>query len=131
MFDLKTHVLIVDDMGTMRKIVKKACQEIGFTQFTEAADGAIAWEAISSAQVPIGIVISDWNMPNCTGLDLLKRIRSDSRFKALPLILVTAESESVQIVEAIKAGVTGYVVKPFSPETLATKLRDAHKKMVG
>src|SRR6478736_2362286 len=101
MFDVKTRVLVVDDMLTMRKLVSKVCKDIGFTDITEAADGAKAWEAIKSANPPIGLVISDWNMPNCTGLDLLKRVRGDSRLKRLPFILVTAESEKAQIVEAL------------------------------
>ena len=131
MFDLTTHILIADDMGTMRKLVKKACADLGFKQFTEAADGALAWEALNGANPPVGVIISDWNMPNCSGLDLLKRVRGDNRFKHIPVILVTAESESHQIIEAVKAGVSGYVVKPFTAATLATKLEDAHKKMAG
>ena len=85
MFDLKTRILVVDDMRTMRLIVSKACRSIGFTDITEAADGALAWQEISSAAVPFGLIISDWNMPNCSGLDLLKRVRGDKRFSHLPL----------------------------------------------
>jgi two-component system, chemotaxis family, chemotaxis protein CheY len=71
MFDLKTRVLIIDDMLTMRKIVEKAVREIGFTDITAAADGQKGWEALTAATPPIGLVISDWNMPNCSGVDLL------------------------------------------------------------
>lgn len=130
MFDLKTRVLIVDDMSTMRKIVTKVCKELGFTDFQEAADGAQAFEIISHSNPPIGLIISDWNMPNSTGLDLLKRVRADSRFKKLPFILVTAEAEQSQILEAVKAGVDQYVVKPFNQETLKGKLELAHKKFL-
>ena len=131
MFDLKTKVLIVDDMMTMRKLVTKACKEIGFTDFGEAADGTLAWEALNASKPPFGLIISDWNMPNCTGLDLLKRVRSDGRFKQLPFLLVTAEAEKTQIVEAVKAGVTNYVIKPFTPANLKEKLEAAHKKISG
>jgi len=130
MFDLKAKVLIIDDMMTMRKIVAKVCKEIGFTDITEAQDGALGWQAISETKPGFGIVISDWNMPNCTGLDLLKRVRADSRFNSLPFLLVTAESEQHQIVEAVKAGVSGYVVKPFSADTLRTQLEAAHQKFL-
>ena len=128
MFDVKTRVLVVDDMLTMRKIVSKACREIGFTDITEAADGAFGWQAITDAKAPIGLIISDWNMPNCTGLELLKRIRGDKRFVHLPFVLVTAEAEQQQVVEALKAGVDGYVVKPFTPQNLKTKLEAVHAK---
>lgn len=131
MFDLKTRVLVVDDMLTMRKIVSKVLKEIGFTDITEAQDGALGWQAITNAKPAIGLVISDWNMPNSTGLDLLKRVRADSKFNRLPFIMVTAEAEKHQIVEAVKAGVSNYVIKPFSPEGLREKLEQAHKKLGG
>lgn len=128
MFNLETRVLVVDDMMTMRKIVAKACKEIGFTNITEAADGQKAWEAMQSAEPPIGLVISDWNMPNCTGIDLLKRVRADGRYKDVPFVLLTAESEGHQVAEAVKAGVDNYIVKPFTAELLKQKLEDTHKK---
>ena len=108
----------------------KACREIGFTNIQEAADGALAWEIISSAKPPIGLIISDWNMPNCTGIELLKRVRGDSRFKSTPMMLVTAETEKTQIVEALKAGVSGYVLKPFTKDILHKQLEEAYKKAV-
>lgn len=131
MFDLSTRVLVIDDMGTMRKIVAKACRDIGFTDIVEAADGAIGWQTISTANPPIGLVISDWNMPNCTGIDLLKRVRKDQRFGSIPFVLVTAEAEQHQILEAIKAGVSSYIVKPFAGPALKEKLEAVHKKMAG
>lgn len=129
MFDLNTKILIVDDMMTMRKIVAKACKEIGFTDLTEAADGALAWQKISESEAPFGLVISDWNMPNCTGVELLKRIRGSQKFAKTPLILVTAEAEQSQIMEAVKAGVSGYVVKPFTAQTLGAQIEAVHSKM--
>lgn len=128
MFDTNTRILVVDDMMTMRKLVVKALKEIGFSDFIEASDGAKAWEALTNSEVPVGIIISDWNMPNSTGIDLLKRVRAESRFKELPFILVTAESDAAQVTEAVKAGVTGYIVKPFTVDTLREKLELAHKK---
>ena len=128
MFDLKTRILIVDDMMTMRKIVAKACKEIGFTDITEAADGQKGWEALQAASPDIGLVISDWNMPNCTGIDLLKRVRADSRYKIVPFVLLTAESEGHQVAEAAKSGVDNYIIKPFTAEILQKKLEETHKK---
>ncbi|MEZ4873678.1 MAG: response regulator [Bdellovibrionales bacterium] len=129
MFDLNTKILVVDDMNTMRKIVIKACREIGFSNFVEAPDGAIAWERLSSSQEEIGLVISDWNMPNCTGLELLKNVRTDEKMKSMPFILLTAESEVVQVKEALEAGVDNYIVKPFTKDILKRKLQDTYKKI--
>ena len=131
MFAPETRILVVDDMMTMRKLVSKVCKEIGFKDITEANDGIHAWQAINDAKMPFGLVISDWNMPNATGLDLLKRVRADSRFGKLPFVLVTAEAEQHQIMEAIKAGVSNYVTKPFTSDTLKDKLEAVHKKMTG
>lgn len=127
MYAPTTKILVVDDMVTMRKIVLKACKTLGFTNFVEAGDGQQAWEALN-ANPDVGFIIADWNMPNCSGLDLLKRLRADLRFKALPFILLTAENEAEQVVEARKAGVDGYVVKPFSAEVLGAKMVEIHGK---
>ena len=129
MFDPKTRILVVDDMMTMRKLVSKCCKDLGFSDITEASDGAKAWEVIASANPPIGLVISDWNMPNTSGLDLLRRVRADSRYGKLPFVMVTAEAEQHQIIEAVKAGVSNYVIKPFTPQTLAEKLEAVYKKI--
>jgi len=131
MFDPSTKVLVVDDMMTMRKLVGKICKEIGFTDITEAGDGIQAWEKIQKSTPPIGLVISDWNMPNCSGLDLVKRIRADSRFGGTPFLMVTAEAEQHQVIEALKAGVDNYVVKPFNGPTLTEKLEAVYKKRNG
>jgi len=127
MFDSSTKVLIVDDMMTMRKLVKKACIELGFSDFLEAADGEIALKTLQE-NPGIQLVISDWNMPNMTGLEFLKKVRADGKFSALPFVLLTAESEQAQVVEAIQAGVSGYIVKPFNTEALREKLEEAHQK---
>jgi two-component system, chemotaxis family, chemotaxis protein CheY len=131
MFDLNTRILIVDDMEVMRKLVVKSCKEIGFTDLTEAADGTEGWGAISSANPPFGLVISDWDMPNATGLDLLIRVRREGRFSKLPFIIVTTEAEESQIIEAAKAGVSQYLVKPFTTELLRERIESVHKKISG
>jgi two-component system, chemotaxis family, chemotaxis protein CheY len=129
MFNLKTKVLIVDDMLTMRKIVSKVLKEIGFSDITEACDGKDAWQKVITAPEPFGLIISDWNMPNMTGLDFLKQVRADQKFSKTPFLLVTAEAEQHQVAEAIKSGVDQYVIKPFSQDNLKTKLEMAHKKV--
>lgn len=131
MFDAKTKILVVDDMAMMRKAVSKFCQGFGFSDITEAVDGVDAWTKISEAKPPFELIISDWNMPNCTGIDLLKRVRADGRVGKTPLLMVTAEKEKDQILEAVKAGVSGYVVKPFTPEILKEKLEAMHAKVSG
>ncbi|MGE0632238.1 MAG: response regulator [Pseudobdellovibrionaceae bacterium] len=128
MFDAKTKVLVIDDMKTMRKLVIRALAEIGLTQVCEAEDGSKAWETLTTELAKFDLIISDWNMPNCTGLELLKKVRSDSRFSKLPFVLLTAESEKTQVIEALKVGVSAYVVKPFNTETLRTQLTDIYKK---
>jgi two-component system chemotaxis response regulator CheY len=115
-------------MTTMRKMVVKIMKELGFETVDEAGDGALAWQAISSAKPGYGLVVSDWNMPNCTGLDLLKRVRGDARMTGLPFLMVTAEAEQGQIAEAIKAGVSQYIVKPFSKDSIQAKLLAMYQK---
>lgn len=129
MFDPKTKVLIVDDMLTMRKIVSKILRELGFINITEAQDGEEAWEKAQSGN--FGLIISDWNMPKCTGLEFLKRVRASHELKHTPFLLVTAEAESAQVAEAIKSGVDQYVVKPFSKDGLKAKLEMTYKKIMG
>lgn len=128
MFDPKTKVLVVDDMLTMRKIVMRSCRDLGFSDIVEAPDGSKAWDILSAAGAGFGLVISDWNMPICTGLDLLKKVRADEKLNKTPFVLLTAESEVAQVTEALKAGVDNYIIKPFTPETLQKKLEDAYKK---
>ena len=131
MFDPKTRILIVDDMMTMRKIVGKACKEIGMTDLIEASDGNIAWQKINEpAAVPIGLVISDWNMPNCSGLEFLRKLRADPILSKTPFLLVTAEAEKTQVVEALKAGVDGYLVKPFTSDQLKEQLASVAAKRI-
>lgn len=128
MFDLKTRILVVDDTLAMRKIVTKTCKELGFNDLTEAADGNAAWDALVKAESPIELIISDWNMPNCSGLEFLKKVREDSRFKRTPFLMVTAEGEAHQVSQAVAAGVDNYVIKPFNSEVLVKKLEGVYAK---
>lgn len=131
MFNPDIQILVVDDMLTMRKIVSKACQNLGFKNITTAEDGNQAWNTLCSAEKPIQLIISDWNMPNCTGIELLKKVRADDRYKDLPFLLVTAEAETSQILEAIKAKVSNYVVKPFTPDMFQKKMEEVYNKHTG
>ncbi len=124
-FNPKQKILIVDDMNTMRKIIKGMLQKMGCDNLTEADDGIPAWKMIQDAHAagaPFQFVISDWNMPGMTGLDLLKNVRSKEEFKTLPFMMVTAEAEQANVVVAVKAGVSNYIIKPFNPDTLKTKI---------
>ena len=127
MFNPSIKILIVDDMMTMRKLVKKSLTMMGYSVFEEVDDGQKAWAKLNE-HPDVALIVSDWNMPNCTGLDFLKRVRSDTRFRNLPFVLLTAEGEISQIKEAIAAGVDNYVLKPFTFESLKEKLEQTYKK---
>jgi two-component system chemotaxis response regulator CheY len=117
--DLK--ILVVDDFPTMRRIVKTLLKQNGYSNFTDAEDGEKATRKLEE-HGDFEFVVSDWNMPNMTGLELLKWVRSNPRFKHLPFLMVTAEAEKENIIEAVKAGVNNYIVKPFTAATLREKL---------
>jgi two-component system chemotaxis response regulator CheY len=124
-FDPKQKILIVDDMNTMRKIIKAMLQKMGCTDLTEADDGVPAWQKLQEAHAagaPFQFVISDWNMPGMTGIDLLKNVRAHEGIKKTPFLMVTAEAEQSNVVVAVKAGVSNYVIKPFNQETLKGKI---------
>lgn len=118
--DLK--ILVVDDFPTMRRIVKTLLKQNGFNNFTDAEDGAQAYK-ILQAEGDFEFIVSDWNMPNMTGLEFLKTVRADPKFKHVPFLMVTAEAEKENIIEAVKSGVSNYVVKPFTGATLKEKLQ--------
>lgn len=113
-------ILVVDDFSTMRRIVRNILQQIGFTNIEEAEDGKVALNRLKSGGVDF--VISDWNMPNMMGIDLLRHVRADESLKKLPFLMVTAESQKENVIEAVQAGVSNYIVKPFTAETLEQKL---------
>ncbi|SFV26102.1 two-component system, chemotaxis family, response regulator CheY [Pseudoxanthomonas sp. YR558] len=114
------RILIVDDFSTMRRIIKNLLNDLGYTNTAEAEDGNSALTALS--QGSFEFVVTDWNMPGMTGIELLKAIRADDRFKTLPVLMVTAEAKREQIIEAAQNGVNGYIIKPFTAQTLEEKL---------
>ena len=118
--DKKMKVLVVDDFATMRRIVKNILRQIGFTNILEADDGSTALNILKKEKVDL--VITDWNMPKMSGLELLKAIRADENLKDIPVMMVTAEALKENIIEAVKAGVNQYIVKPFTAQTLQEKL---------
>jgi two-component system chemotaxis response regulator CheY len=114
-------ILVVDDFSTMRRIVRNLLKELGFSNVYEAEDGV---DALKKLRVEaFDFVVSDWNMPNMTGIDLLREIRKDATLKHLPVLMVTAEAKRENIIEAAQAGASGYVVKPFTAVTLDEKLQ--------
>jgi two-component system chemotaxis response regulator CheY len=114
------RILIVDDFSTMRRIIKNLLNDLGYTNTAEAEDGNSALTALS--QGSFEFVVTDWNMPGMTGIELLKAIRADDRYKTLPVLMVTAEAKREQIIEAAQNGVNGYIIKPFTAQTLEEKL---------
>ncbi|MDA8161751.1 MAG: response regulator [Desulfobacteraceae bacterium] len=119
--DYNIKVMIVDDFATMRRIVKNILAQLGFKNFIEADDGSTAWDILKKEEV--GLIVSDWNMPKMTGIEFLKKVRADEKLKDLPFLMVTAEAQKENIVEAVKARVSNYIVKPFTPETLGEKIQ--------
>lgn len=120
MADKTMMIMSVDDFSTMRRIIKTLLKQLGYDNVVEADDGTTAWEMLKSNKVDF--IISDWNMPKMTGLDLLKKVRSDERFKNTPFLMVTAEAEKDNIVQAVQAGVSNYIVKPFTADVLKQKM---------
>ncbi|MGE0631582.1 MAG: response regulator [Pseudobdellovibrionaceae bacterium] len=131
MFDPATYFIVIDDFRTMRVIVKKTLNQLGYSNIIEAEDGAQAFVIMQKAHAdgsPIQCVVSDWNMPNMSGLELLKKCRLDPNYKGVPFMLVTAENEQKQVIEAAKAGVSNYIVKPFSVTDFQTKLTQVYAR---
>ena len=121
------RILIVDDFSTMRRIVKNLLGDLGFTNTAEAEDGNAALAALRSS--PFDFVITDWNMPGMTGIELLRAIRVDAKLKSLPVLMVTAEAKREQIIEAAQAGVSGYIIKPFTAQTLEEKIGKIYERL--
>jgi two-component system chemotaxis response regulator CheY len=113
-------ILVVDDFSTMRRVVKNLLRNLGFTNISEADDGNTALPMLQGGD--FDFVVTDWNMPGMQGIDLLKAIRADNKLSHIPVLLITAEAKKEQIVMAAKAGVNGYIVKPFTTAILKTKL---------
>jgi len=115
-------VLVVDDSSTMRRIIVNTLSRLGYKDVVQGADGVEAWDALQKNS-DIGVVITDWNMPNMNGLELVKKIRAEDRYEDVPIIMVTTEGGKAEVITALKAGVNNYIVKPFTPQVLKEKLQ--------
>ena len=129
MVDPKMKILVVDDFSTMRRIVRNLLKELGFANVEEAEDGAVALQRLQEGG--FDFVVTDWNMPNIDGLQLLQAIRSNPALSHLPVLMITAEAKKENIIAAAQAGASGYIVKPFTAATLAEKLQKIFDKMGG
>ncbi|MBV1870559.1 MAG: chemotaxis response regulator CheY [Gammaproteobacteria bacterium] len=127
--DKNMKILIVDDFSTMRRIIKNLLRDLGFTNTTEADDGQTALPVLKSGS--FDFLITDWNMPGMTGIELLKAVREDPSLNSLPVLMVTAEAKKDQIIEAAQAGVNGYVVKPFTATVLKEKIEKIFERIEG
>jgi two-component system chemotaxis response regulator CheY len=120
-------ILLVDDSRTMRSIQKKVLEALGCNEVAEAADGMEALAVIASAPAGFNLIVIDWNMPNMDGITLVRKIRE--RDKTTPLIMATTEAEKTRVLDALKAGVNNYIIKPFTPEALLEKVRQTLAKL--
>lgn len=120
MVEKNIKILVVDDFATMRKVVRNLLKQVGYDEIIEAEDGVMALKALKSQK--IDFIISDWNMPNMTGYELLKAVRDDAELAKTPFLMVTAEALQDNVVAAVKAGVSDYIVKPFTAEVLNEKI---------
>lgn len=127
MSDVKMKFLVVDDFSTMRRIVRNLLKELGFVNVDEAEDGAVALQKLNSEH--FDFVVTDWNMPNLDGLQLLQAVRANPQLKHLPVLMITAEAKRENIIAAAQAGASGYIVKPFTAATLSDKLTKIFEKM--
>jgi len=114
-------LLVVDDSSTMRRIIKNTLSRLGYEDVLEGEDGLQGWAALNE-NTDISMLITDWNMPEMNGLELVKKVRADARFADLPIIMVTTEGGKAEVITALKAGVNNYIVKPFTPQVLKEKL---------
>lgn len=114
------RILVVDDFSTMRRIIKNILRQLGFNNVVEADDGTTAWDVLNKDRIEF--IISDWNMPQMTGIELLRKVRASEEFGDLPFLMVTAEAQQENIIEAVQAKVSNYIVKPFTPEVMKQKI---------
>ncbi|HNA28720.1 MAG TPA: chemotaxis response regulator CheY [Thiobacillaceae bacterium] len=126
MADKNLKFLVVDDFSTMRRIVRNLLKELGYTNVDEAEDGAVGLQKLKGGDFQF--VVTDWNMPVMTGIDMLKAIRADPTLKHLPVLMITAEAKKENIIEAAQSGASGYIVKPFTAATLEEKLGKIFEK---
>jgi len=120
------RILVVDDFSTMRRIIKNILKQLGFTNVVDADDGTTAWEILNKDK--IDFIISDWNMPKMSGIELLRKVRASEEFADIPFLMVTAEGQQENVIEAVQAGVSNYNVKPFTPETFEQKIKKIFEK---
>jgi len=125
--DKQIKILVVDDFATMRKVIRNLLKQVGYENIAEAEDGVTALKALKSQK--IDLIISDWNMPNMTGIELLKEVRADEELKPTPFLMVTAEALQDNVIAAVKAGVSNYIVKPFTAEVLNEKIKKTLDKV--
>ncbi|MFO7602438.1 MAG: chemotaxis response regulator CheY [Gammaproteobacteria bacterium] len=125
--DKNMKILVVDDFSTMRRIIKNLLRDLGFTNTAEADDGTTALPMLQNGD--FDFLVTDWNMPGMQGIDLLKAVRADAKLANMPVLMVTAEQKREQIVEAAQAGVNGYIVKPFTAQTLKEKLEKIFERI--
>ena len=125
--DKNMKILIVDDFSTMRRIIKNLLRDLGFTNTVEADDGTTALPILQSGT--IDFLVTDWNMPGMTGIELLRAVRADEKLKTIPVLMVTAEAKRDQIIAAAQAGVNGYVVKPFTAVALKEKIEKIFERI--
>lgn len=123
----KLKFLVVDDFSTMRRIVRNLLKELGYINADEAEDGAVALQKLKGGG--FDFVVTDWNMPNMDGLQLLQAVRADPALKHLPVLMITAEAKKENIIQAAQAGASGYIVKPFTAATLGEKLAKIFEKL--
>ncbi|QKG29830.1 MULTISPECIES: chemotaxis response regulator CheY [unclassified Campylobacter] len=116
-------ILVVDDSSTMRRIIKNTLQRLGHQDILEAENGLEAWQLLTQNS-DIDILITDWNMPEMNGLELVKKVRAEQKYVDMPIIMVTTEGGKAEVITALKAGVNNYIVKPFTPQVLKEKLED-------
>jgi len=127
--DKNIKILIVDDFSTMRRIIKNLLRDLGFNNTAEADDGSTGLAMLQNSQ--FDFLITDWNMPKMPGIALLKAVRADPALAKMPVLMVTAEAKREQIMEAAQAGVNGYIVKPFTADTLKEKLDKIFERLQG
>ncbi len=120
-------ILVVDDFSTMRRIIKNLLRDLGFTNVEEADDGKTALPILKAGGIEF--LVTDWNMPGMTGIDLVKTVRADEKLRHIPILMVTAEAKREQIIAAAQAGVNGYVVKPFTAATLKQKIEKIFERI--
>ncbi|MBI4389329.1 MAG: response regulator [Nitrospinae bacterium] len=118
-------VMVVDDSSVMRQIIKNNLKQLGFSHISDAEDGAMGLKKLG--EEPVDLIVSDWNMPKMTGIEFLKAVRADAKYKAIPFLMVTSEADKEKIMEAVQAGVSQYIVKPFNANQLEEKIKQIFK----